>query len=56
MTAIQKIAKKYLGTEKIEDVGICAMVENRPKPIKLKLKKGETSRKEIENFFKNRRE
>ena len=54
--AVQKIAKKYLGTEKIEDIGICAMVENRPKPIKIKLRKGETSKKEIENFFKNRRE
>ena len=56
MDAIAKIAKKYLGTEKIENIGICAMVKDRPEPIKIKIKKADLGKRDIENFFRNRRE
>ena len=54
--AIAKIAKKYLGTDKIDKVGICAMVKNRPEPIKIKIKKADSTKRDIDNFFRNRRE
>ena len=53
MEKISKIAEKYLGTKKGENIKIYAVVK-QPTPVKIKVKKNDAL--DFENFYKRRRE